>query len=313
MNKQIIPIFFTFDNNYSNLMKIAVSSIKESANLNFQYNIHILYTDLSNDNINEIKQLEDDNFKFFFLDLTENLKFIFKEFVTRDYYSESIYFRLFIPNLFPEYKKAIYLDSDVIVLKDISKLFSYDLGNNLLGAIKDESVQIVPEFIDYVENFLGVTHDNYFNSGVLLMNLEELRKFDFERKFLNLFNQYKFIVAPDQDILNVICKDRVFYLPITWDKMPFPTNIDEKELNLIHYNLSFKPWHYDGILYEKYFYRISEKINLMDWVEKSKEDFDDEKKYIDKVGGEKLIKLAGELAKKEDSFFNLVKIGKITL
>lgn len=313
MTKPIIPIFFTFDDNYSKLMKIAVESMKEKANKNYTYNLHVLYTSLSEQNMKLIKQVEDENFKVYFTDLSSNLQFIFDQLVTRDYYSEAIYFRLFIANLFPEYSKAIYLDSDIIVLSDISKLYSFDIGNNLLGAVKDESVQIVPEFIEYVEKFLGVNHEKYFNSGVLLMNLDEFRKFNFEQKFINLLKQFKFIVAPDQDILNVLCKDKVFYLPTTWDKMPFPSNIPNSELDLIHYNLSFKPWHYEGILYEDYFYKYGEKANLSNWITNCKIEFDDEKKLNDKLGGERLIKLAGDLASKDDTFLNLVKTGIIKL
>lgn len=311
--KQIIPIFFTFDDNYSKLMEIAMKSIIEHASHEYQYNIHVLHTNLSEESVKRILAFENDNFKFFFTDITEKLKEISKKLFTRDYYSNTTYFRLFIPNMFPEYNKALYLDSDIVVLDDISKLYNIDIGTNLIGATKDEAVQTIPEFTKYVDKYLDVYHENYFNAGILIMNLNELRKFDFENKFLNLIDQIKFTVAQDQDYLNVICKNRVTYISGVWDKMPFPSDIDENELKLIHYNLTLKPWHYDEIPYEKYFYEYAEKMNLLDYVEQCKKDFDDEKKKQDQLGGEKLIALALELSEVEDTFANLLKNGKIKI
>ena len=51
-----------------------------------------------------------------------------------DYFTPTIFFRLFIPSMFPEYSKGIYLDSDIVVLGDISKLYRVDIENYLLGA-----------------------------------------------------------------------------------------------------------------------------------------------------------------------------------
>lgn len=311
--KPIIPIFFTFDNNYSKLMQIAMKSIKDNASREYQYNIHVLYTNLSEKNIKEISSFEDDEFKFFFSNMTDKLTNISNKLFTRDYYSKTTYFRLFIPNMFPEYDKALYLDSDIIALGDISKLFNHEIGTNLVGAIKDESVQIVPEFIEYTEKYLGINHEKYFNAGILIMNLEELRKFDFENKFLSLLGQIKFTVAQDQDYLNAICKDRVTYVPSVWNKMPFQSDIPENEIMLIHYNLTLKPWHYDNIPYEKYFYYYANKLNAMDYINKCKLDFDDEKKAKDQLGGQKLIELTLELSKIEDTYINQVKTGKIKI
>ena len=106
---------------------------------------------------------------------------------TRDYYTKTTYFRLFIPNLYPQYDKAIYLDSDIVVLGDIAKLYNEDIGDNLVAAVPDNVIQTNKVFQDYVERVVGIaTYKNYFNAGMLLMNLDEMRKFDFQNKFLYL-------------------------------------------------------------------------------------------------------------------------------
>ena len=170
------------------------------------------------------------------------------------------------------------------------------------------------KFIDYVEMYLNIEHGKYFNAGVLVMNLEELRKFNFEEKFLSLLSQIKFSVAQDQDYLNVLCKDRVFYLPLVWNKMPFEnSSVLLESIKLFHYNLSLKPWHYDGILYEQEFYKYAERIGLMNFIATKKKEYTDESKEKDALCGLNLKKMAYTLARANDTFKSLVEQGKIKI
>ena len=316
MNNNIIPIFFSIDDNYAPFLKLALCSMIEHSKKENEYKIYVLYSKLSdNHKLDIINFLSNQsNYSCEFVDMNSHITEIADALFTRDYYSKTTYYRLFIPRLFPQYNKALYIDSDIIVLDDIANLYNIDLGTNLIGATPDESVQIIPEFIAYVEKYLGIKHEHYFNAGVILMNLDELRKFDFEKKFVSLLHQIKFSVAQDQDYLNAICKDRVTYVPSVWDKMPFPkSNIKVEDLKLIHYNLTFKPWHYDGILYEEIFFKYVDKLGLRETINNIKANFTEEDKKADKLGGERLIKMAGELAEIEDTYANLLKQGKIKI
>ena len=112
---------------------------------------------------------------------------------TRDYYSKTTYFRLFIPNLYPQYNKVLYLDSDITILSDVADLYNIDIGDNLIAAAPDDVIQTIEVFQDYVEKVVGVAdYRNYFNAGIIVMNLDELRKFDFQEKFLYLLSTVKF-------------------------------------------------------------------------------------------------------------------------
>ena len=98
----------------------------------------------------------------------------------RDYYTLTTYYRLIVPNAFPYIDKALYLDSDTLIRDDIATLYDTEIGDNILGAIKDGSVQIFDEFITYVEKALKIKKECYFNAGVLIMNLAKMRKMRFE-------------------------------------------------------------------------------------------------------------------------------------
>ena len=82
--------------------------------LHIKYQINILYTNVSGENIRRIKKYEKENINIEFVDLNKQLEDIKEKLYTRNYFSNTTYYRLFIPELYPEYKKAIYIDSDTI-------------------------------------------------------------------------------------------------------------------------------------------------------------------------------------------------------
>ena len=123
-------------------------------------------------------------------------------------------------------------------------------------------------------------------------------------KFLYLLNNYPFsCVCPDQDYLNILCKDKVCYLAKGWDKMPIadPT-FDEKDLYLVHYNMFDKPWKYEGVLYEKYFWDAAKKTPYYDMLLKMREDYGDDRKQKDKQALQNLINYADQVAKDPNNF-----------
>ena len=175
-----------------------------------------------------------------FVNVEERLNAIADKLYCRDYYTNATYYRFFIPALFPEYDKVFYLDSDIIVLGDISELYEVDLCDNLIGAVQEEVMSIVQVFGNYVEKGLGIEVNKYFNAGVMLMNLKELRKIRIEEKFIDLLGKFKFEVTQDQDYLNVLCENRVTYFDLAWNKCPLDNpSFNDKDLKLIHYKLYY--------------------------------------------------------------------------
>lgn len=268
MKQPTIPIFFACDNAYIPFLAVALESLEKNAGRQYHYDIKILHVNsITEANMAKIiKRYQVENFAIEFVDIKETLQQFNDKLHVRDYYSKTTYYRLFVPKLYPQYKKALYLDSDVVVLGDVSRLYQTPLGRNLVGAITDEAVQNVPAFCEYVINRIGVkTPRHYFNAGILLMNLQRLREIDFEKVFLSLIDRITFDVAQDQDYLNAICRDRVKYITGRWDKMPFPNpRIKEKDIKLLHFNLDQKPWQKEGILYEKYFWEYARQTEYYD-------------------------------------------------
>ncbi|MBQ7884844.1 MAG: glycosyltransferase family 8 protein [Clostridia bacterium] len=311
-NNKTVPVFFAVDDNYVPFLLVTLESITSNASKDNQYIFHVLNNGISESNIERLNQYNHDNFKVELVNVAKAMQKIGDALHTRDYYSKTTYYRLFIPNMFPQFDKALYLDCDIAVQGDVAELYSYELGSNYVGAIADESVSIVPEFSAYTKNFLGVDGNRYFNAGILVMNLKRLREIHFESKFVNLISSYTFYVAQDQDYLNVICKDRVTYIPKIWNKMPFEDkNMNLADIKLIHYNLSYKPWHYDNIIYQEVFWKYAKQAGCEQLMQQLLADFTDDKKQKDAMGGKKLIETAYELSIQKDPFKSLLESGEI--
>ena len=257
-----IPIFFTIDDSYAPFLAVALNSAIKNANPDRNYRAIVLHQDLSETNIAKLQSLQADNFKIELTPMKANFDALDDRMSNRlrcDYFTLTIYFRLFIPAMFPQYDKGIYIDSDVVLTDDIAKLFDIGIGDNYIGACNDLSIADIPPLVAYTENAIGVKAKEYINSGVLLMNLKKLRDSDLEGHFLNLLSTYHFdSIAPDQDYLNAMCNGKIYYLDEAWDAMPNDAKPQLEKTYLIHYNLFSKPWCYDGVQYEKEFWEYAE-------------------------------------------------------
>ena len=114
------------------------------------------------------------------------------------------------------------------------------------------------------------------------MNLDELRKFDFQEKFIYSLDKIKFSVAQDQDYLNRLCKGRVKIVDSNWNRMPIAREKENQgDIKLIHYNLAYKPWHFEDILYKDYFWNYAKKTEFFGTIQKIKDNYSDEERFED--------------------------------
>ena len=297
MRKKIIPIFFASDKNYVPYLTVAIKSLVDHASKNNIYKIYILSADLTDYDIPEIRSYISNNIMIDVVNVNEKIASIKDKVALRDYYSVSIYFRLFIPSLFPEFNKAIYLDSDVVLNRDIADLYSEFIGDNYLGAVLDEVIWSSEDFTFYARNSLGVTEKQYFNSGVLIMNLKKFRDNDIENHFYSWVNDQKLAtVAPDQDYLNCVCHNKVKVLAPGWNKMPM-SDLDESKLYLIHYNMFMKPWRYENVKFDKFFWETAKTTSLYNSLLQERANYPQEKKNQDTTAYNNLVKLAVNIAK----------------
>lgn len=221
---------------------------------------------------------KEDAFSFFLI--TDGLKNKTKEYLTKRYPmlnileinindkirsyplisndSYIVYLRLQIPSLLPNIKKVLYLDCDIIANRSLKPLYSTDINNYYAAGIPDIGVStFLPKHIEK----LGIKE--YFNAGVLLMNLEEFRHQNIEEKCYEFLQKNNSITFQDQDVLNVVCANHIKPLDTSFNSQTekgFKTSEHLKPETIIHYAGQKKPWNSvstskNWLLYWKYVFK----------------------------------------------------------
>ena len=141
----------------------------------------------------------------------------------------------------------------------------------------------------------------YFNAGVLVMNLAKFRESNFYDAFCRLLKTYKFSVAQDQDYLNVLCAGKVVFIGGEWNKMPIG-GMEKNAPKLIHYNLTMKPWHYEDVLYKEHFWKYAKKVEDYPLILDALYSYTEEKKAKDKQAEKNLLALCVQEALRTDNY-----------
>ncbi len=255
-----IPIFYSISDDFTQYAAVSLHSLIKHTNAKNDYTVYFLHQNISQQHQADLAAMATKNIHIKFFRISKRMLAPIQNrqenFLRADFFTLSIFYRLFIPDLFPQYKKAIYLDSDTIVNDDLNKLYQIDLENYLFAACTDSSIQSVKQMLQYIKKVLALKPQKYINSGLLVMNCAAFRRKHFSYHFFDLLDTYHFdCIAPDQDYLNEMGEGQIFYLPQRWDAMPNENTAEIKDPGIIHYNLFFKPWHFRQIQYEKYFWQ----------------------------------------------------------
>ena len=178
------------------------------------------------------------------------------------YWSIAMYYRIFAAELLPaDIDTILYLDCDIIVNGSLKELFQIDMTNRAIAAAED-----IYTYTDIRQTTLGYPAEaGYFNSGVLLMNLDYWRKHGISKKCLHyLADNYAKLSANDQDVLNAVLWNKRVLLPLKYNyQVQFLSkyfyDLQKEEMQkevldtyvspiIIHYAYAIKPW---SIMYYK--------------------------------------------------------------
>lgn len=270
-------VVFSSDDQYAQHTGVALCSLLENTNAPKDFEVYIIDFGIKEENkgnLEMISQQYQNPLHYITIEqkLLENVQV-----QHRKHISKAAFGKFMIPKLLDDrVKKAIFLDSDVVVVDDIQKMFDTDISQYLLGAV------VNPFSNRYEELGLG-SPLSYFNSGVLFLNLENLRKFSAPTKVLEfLVNNKEKIIGAEQDALNAVFRERWFSLHPRWNlqtklfnnlgraKELFGKDILDEVLKnpaIIHYSTSSKPWQftYKHAL-KHYYYTYLEKTPWKNYI-----------------------------------------------
>ena len=311
MKDTIIPIFYACDDAFVKYTVVSMYSMISNASKEYKYVLHILHTEISDKMKQTVNRLANDNFEISFVNVDQYLQSISDKLPLRDYYSKTTYYRLFIAEMFPQYSKALYIDSDTVVLGDVSRLYLTDIKDAYLGACHEQAMVQTDIYGTYVEKVVGVSRYNFFNAGLMLINCEQFRLHFVLDKFIDYLHYYNFVVTQDEDYLNLICKDHVYWLDQRWNTETFgQIDYPIEQAEMIHYIMTNKPWHYEDCLYGEFFWKYARQTEVYDEVLAVQRSYSDEEKARDAAAGERLLELAVRETNREDNFLNRINRDK---
>ena len=259
-----LPIVLITDNNYVIPTIVTITSLLANRYYNTKYRIYVLGNSLSKKSKDLFSQIPD-------ISLI-NLHKFFSDFEgTHGHVSAAALLKFKLAEMFPQYDKILYLDTDMIIQKDLSELFNIQLEDKYAAVVKD---------MKGMENCAAhkrLQLEAYFNSGMMLLNLDRLRKDKIFDKLIDYKKNKDIRAFMDQDCFNAVFNGNVIYLPCTYNYMPVNqssyTNEEiadfyglkeniipdlNKYAYIIHMTNKQKPWNYCNVfgadLWARYYY-----------------------------------------------------------
>lgn len=207
-----MDIFSVSDKKRKDTLYVELRSIKESKEEQTVVNYYLIIEDLDDDYKQYFEDLKSPDFNIIFLNARD-----YQQYINPPQKTYLYYVRCLAPRIFPNLDKILYLDTDVVAINvGIEQLWDTKVDTKYVAAVTDIEIQ----YNDlYQMKNVGKT-DNYFNSGVMLLNLKRMRQNDIDTKLeeylLNWPKELKCVLY-DQTILNYVFGNEVKIISSKWN------------------------------------------------------------------------------------------------
>ena len=272
-----IHIAISINNNYVYPCIVLLTSLLVNKHSSSFYKIHILTNNSTKNNslnkINKVKETFGKNsveIKFY------NLEGDFTG-ASIHYFPISAYYRVALPSLLPEVDKIIYLDTDTLNFKDLSEIYNIKFKNKMYICATLDFFKTVQEI-----NKFGIYPNKYINSGIMLLNLKEIRKDGIEKKIRDFIHGH-FLSNADQTAINAVCHNNIQILSYKYATLALDSFEKLVELNsgqnpiyrsseselkqgynepiLFHYYAGYKPWRKEYTNFRKVYWWYYAKMS----------------------------------------------------
>lgn len=284
--KETIPVVVMSSNYYAAFSSVFLKSIINQVKSSFRkYEIIYLHREIDEYTQKMLEKMVEEvpNVKISFLhpDIIIDMKRLH---VSSAFYAAEAYYRLFSPWILKHYSKAIVLDIDLIVKSDLAELYDTDLNGKLAAGVKDILWQGIiksnPQMMTYCTDELQLRDPySYINTGVLLLNLDAIRKEISLEEVAEMAKTKKYFYQ-EQDIFNVLFEGKIRFVDITWNYYVmssldtiqglqgapheiYNTYINKKdEVKILHYAAQPKPWFSPETYRSDEFWKIARETNF---------------------------------------------------
>lgn len=257
-------IAFICDDNYALCTGVAITSLKKVRDKSANYHVHVLCNKVSDDKIALFEQLNEANFNIDIIDLSKNSYCsAFERTSYAKHVSPTALYKFALPEIFESIDKILYLDGDIIIRDNLTQLFEIDIETCYAAVCKDFGAETFPAPFN---KRLHIHHKDYFNSGVMLLNLKKMRTDRISEK-LRDYREHGINHYMDQDAFNVIFNEEVVYFPYLYNmtisswvmyscaalNTYYNTDLPEKanfflQAKILHLSSPEKPWKFYNVI-----------------------------------------------------------------
>ncbi|MCR5560009.1 MAG: glycosyltransferase family 8 protein [Schwartzia sp.] len=259
MGKSKINIVFASDDHYAQHAAVAMASVLEHAKYPEQIEFFLLS--------DRISEMCSDKLRVTAANWKSKISIIpvngesFTDLYVSAQLSRAAYMRLAVTEFLPEsVDKIIYLDCDLLVRKDIAELWEFPMNGSAIAAVPDCGIMTSWKSRKQKHECIGLEEsEQYFNSGVLVIDLSQWRAKGYSKQLLELVRENSY-PHHDQDALNVFFHHRWTPLPLEWNVIPpvwfmfikvlfseWRSKAAAAQQNpaILHYAGGYKPWEYE--------------------------------------------------------------------
>ncbi|MGX7172612.1 glycosyltransferase family 8 protein [Enterococcus ratti] len=253
-NSRIVPVVTASDENYAPYLSVMIATVLENVNQSKHIYFYVIDDGISEYSKEGLRQTVKNypvKASIQFLTVDKN---IYEDFLVSDHITTTAYLRISLPKLLMKYnyKKVLYLDSDILVMDDIVKLYEQPLNHQTIGAIIDPGQAKALKRLGIDSNAY------YFNSGVMVIDIQQWNQKQITEKTIRYLKENgQRIIYHDQDALNAVLYEDWKQLEPKWnmqtslifERHPAPDATYEKLYqagndapSIIHFTGHDKPW-----------------------------------------------------------------------
>jgi lipopolysaccharide biosynthesis glycosyltransferase len=237
--EEIIHIAFACDDTYAKFTAVALWSLMEHYHGTATVHVHILSGELSEISRQKLQQIQE-NFSALQLHFPPLPEAIWELPVTEKYPHHEVYARIFLAEILPQASRVLYLDSDLLILGEWESLYHLDLKPYAFGARSEMGFAPLKR---HNRRLKRQKNADYFNVGVLLIDLDRWRSEGITASLINLVQARGPFDFPEQDALNIIIDENYYPLAPCWNKFDYRNFYPGREEypKIVHFVYQ-KPW-----------------------------------------------------------------------
>ncbi len=208
-----IQVVYACDDNYAMLAGISIASLLERCRRDTELTVYVLCCEVSEENMARLRAVGDRcRQRLVLLDASDVIRELSKQYIDVQRWSLAAYARLLTPELLPDLGKILYLDCDTLVTDDITELWDTPLAKASCAAVSE------PVSALHKRN-VGLAKDEpYYNSGVMLIDLDKWRDEDIIPRFAECIRRHNGLVPyVDQGCVNEVCRGEIITLPVRYN------------------------------------------------------------------------------------------------